>query len=242
MTDSDPDKLKLDLMGVLDATLANEGVENPPHDSEEFMGNIIKRVMLAVTPIIEATVEAAVRRAMKDAPKHQAEINDLQDEVVDLSWKIDSNEQYSRRDNIKIVGLEKTQDNENKTNQMVIDVCNKMGVEVTEQDISVSHWLPGKKPSIIVKFVRRDVKHKIMANKKKLGEGDPSFYDDLTVARLRLLKTLRNEGWIKRAFTKDGVIHCIDADGVMTIIKSPHDLVKLGWTDDEIRRTRTLFT
>ena len=87
-------------------------------------------------------------------------------------------EQYSRRDCVEIRGIP-SKDKHEKTNYIVKQVGDMIGVEVREKDISVNHRLStskwalkgGKKTdpaTIIVKFLRRDVKYKFYRASKEL--------------------------------------------------------------------------
>ena len=52
----------------------------------------------------------------------------------------DSNEQYDRRDNIRIFGLEEINDED--VYESVVEMANNIGVTISKQYISVSHHLP----------------------------------------------------------------------------------------------------
>ena len=76
-------------------------------------------------------------------------------------------EQYTRRECVEIRGIPVVANpSEEQTNNIVKDVGKLLGVDITENDISLSHRMPqsqqrtGKPgpPAIIVKFMRRDVK------------------------------------------------------------------------------------
>ena len=98
---------------------------------------------------------------------------------------------------------------------------------------------------IIAKFVRRDTKREIMKNKSKLDRKGPVIYEDLTKARLWLLREIRNTHGVVKAFTRDGIIHCVvkaeNEREIKIAVKTPHDLVELGWSDDDIRLMYPIF-
>ena len=57
----------------------------------------------------------------------------------------------------------------------MVKVAGLLGVEIDEQDISVSHRLPKSKhsdspPTIIAKFVRRDVRDQVYKSRKNLKD------------------------------------------------------------------------
>jgi len=88
-------------------------------------------------------------------------------------------EQYTRRECVEIRGIPvAATPSEEQTNNIVKDVGKLLGVDITENDISVSHRMPqsqerkGKPrpPAIIVKFTRRDVKDNFYRARKHLKD------------------------------------------------------------------------
>ena len=98
--------------------------------------------------------------------KLRNQVNNQQNVVYDM-------EQYSRRECLEIRGIAEDQHYEEDTNDIVVKVAGLLGVEIDEQDISVSHRLPKPKqsdspPTIIAKFVRRDVRDQVYKSRKNL--------------------------------------------------------------------------
>ena len=81
---------------------------------------------------------------------------------------------YSYQYNIKIFGLPTFAERENSesTAKLCIQLFHSMGVkDVSMQDIDIAHRVPARKASsrpnpIICKFVRRQVKERVMAARK----------------------------------------------------------------------------
>ena len=168
-------------------------------------------------------------------------------------WGIDSNEQYSRRDNVRIFGIKETPNED--TTQLAINLANSIGVNLNRKDISVSHRLgpmrrsskkgvvPPPRP-IIVKLVRREDKISLMKNKNKLtkkkknemaeDEFNIIISDDLTNARNRMRRALQDDSSIDRVGLVNGRLVCSgkDQNGDWTVtINTPEDLVtKLNWS------------
>ncbi|KAK9744215.1 hypothetical protein QE152_g7856, partial [Popillia japonica] len=107
-------------------------------------------------------------------------------------------EQYSRRNSIRIYGVPE-HDKEN-INTTITGLCHsKLGAELSEDMIDCCHRLPGKQPNhrpILVKFVSRDIKKRVYANKKKLKGSKIVIREDLTAYNNQL---------IREAATKFGV-------------------------------------
>ena len=88
-------------------------------------------------------------------------------------------EQYTRTECVKIqrnpVAANPSQE---QTNNIVKDVGKLLGVDITENDISVSHRMPQSQqrkgepgsPAIIVKFMRRDVKDNFYRARRQLKD------------------------------------------------------------------------
>ena len=117
-----------------------------------------------------------------------AEVADLQSKLAKIAEKsqisgelsslfnADSNQQYGRRDNVRIFGVEGAPNED--VYQAVIDVAEKAGCQVSRADISICHRVPSRnvKPGqgrpIIAKFVRRQTKIGLMTNKKKFKDSE----------------------------------------------------------------------
>ena len=141
--------------------------------------------------------------------------------------------------NVRLHGVRETA-GEN-TDDVVIGIAHDMGVDISSNDISVSHRLPKsrtmKERPIIVKFVRRNTKTALMMNKKTLRTIDRYRHiyinDDLTPLRSRMLRTLQNDDEVKRVWTIDGNFNCVVVENnaeVKKRLETPDDLFKLGWS------------
>lgn len=145
-------------------------------------------------PFLCGFCAAAEVAALKSAPA----VNDESNKLFSL-LQTDANEQYGRRDNIRVFGLEESPDED--PYEVMIGVAEKVGVELHKSDISVCHRVPsrnGKRP-LIVKFVRREKKFELMNSKKKLRNSESQVYlnDDITLLRAKLAAKLRQKEDIK---------------------------------------------
>ena len=95
----------------------------------------------------------------------------MKKQIEELKEEKDHLENYSRRNTLVISGSEvpKSAINEDSYKVVVSLVNAKTGVGIERSDIDVCHRLPTKKQEddqnkkpIIVKFVRREIKHKIL--------------------------------------------------------------------------------
>ena len=148
-------------------------------------------------------------------------IKDLHKTVRELQFEIDAHAQYSRSENFKIHGIPYTK-GEN-TNEIVKEVAKTAGVPLSDSVISISHRLMSKEqmdkqitpanrdkkiPAIIVRVVNRDIKTKMLQNRKNLvlnpecpsNMKGATMYEDVTPMRSRIMYALRHRD-NKTAFT-----------------------------------------
>ena len=128
------------------------------------------------------------------------------------------NEQYSRKSNIKIIGLNESKQENQK--QLVLDLLKeKMDVNLREKDIDVAHRVGiykknNKYPrAMIVRFVRRDHKMLVMKNRKKLKGQKYVVVDDLCQELVKVYNRVRNDERVQEAWTWFGKVFIKDKKG-----------------------------
>ena len=217
----------------------------PRTTGEMDVGRIIAQVIAAIEPLLVKAVVSATETAvaqMCQSYATQADVNQLTSEVQVLKFDLERQNQYSRRESIRISGIPET-DGES-TNALAIKLAADIGVSLAEMDISVSHRLPGRPGSarpIIVKFVRRDTKTSMMKHKRRLRDLDRRgvfLNDDLTPFRAKLARALRNDSTIGKVWTIDGRILCtitVNGNEIKKVVESPDDLFHLGWSEEKVK-------
>ena len=116
-------------------------------------------------------------------------LQELEQKHTTLLKEINEKNQYDRRECIEIRGIPQPDDGSSEsTDQIVKDIGKLVDVDITDQDISVSHRLPQRKqtsygqmprrnagpPPIIVKFTRRNIKERLYGARRKLSESTTS--------------------------------------------------------------------
>ena len=197
--------------------------------------------------------------------KQAEEIENLQAQSTNLEvrgandeGKLDDIEQYGRRQNLEIVGIP-TKPGEN-TNKIVQEVAKLMKINLSEDQISTSHRLPAPQrpknndtssgsrkilasPPIIARFLSRDVRNSLYANRKLLRDANlKEFFVDgttqifvnenLTRFRKNLLwrtKQKAKDNGFKYVWTRNGNI-CVrlseNCDAIMIKNEQDLDLIK----------------
>lgn len=121
-----------------------------------------------------------------------------------LKQELDAAQQYSRRNNIRIFGMKNKVNPENEAIQLFKD---KLGVNITTDHIDRCHNVgKGDKQHIIVKFVSYRTRDMVMKQKKKLKGSGVVVTEDLTKARLEILKSAGERFGKQNTWSHDGVI------------------------------------
>ncbi|XP_063397543.1 uncharacterized protein LOC134681835 [Mytilus trossulus] len=102
------------------------------------------------------------------------------------------NEQYSRKNNIKILNFPRKEQQDLRKDFMEF-VKNELNVQLEERDVVAIHRIPSQKAGpypVIVKLFNSDVKRKIMRCRKELTS-KIKFVDNVTQRNMGLIKRLR---------------------------------------------------
>ena len=174
----------------------------------------------------------------------KSDIGEAREELKQLKRKShlegERRDQYSRRETLRITGVPFTP-GENTT-QIMCKIAYSIGVYISESDISVSHRngrRDGNTPRpILVRFVRREVKHQILANRKKTvnirsddaGNRVRIFIDEnLTSMRAKVCKRLRQDNIPHH--TRDGKVFMTLEDNNVKVLDTPEDWEGLDWSE-----------
>ena len=133
-------------------------------------------------------------------------------------------EQYGRRNNIEITGIPESVEDE-KLEKTVVEVLNKIDLNVSNNDIKSCHRLgkqKNKPRKTIIRFVNRKIAKKALLNRKGLKHADTSslgldshkvfINKNLTHATSKIAfhsRSLKRNSLINKCYTKDGVVHTV---------------------------------
>jgi len=220
-------------------TLPQASASNQPTIAslwDELQPLIINTVTAAVTAAVTKAVSVAmaqVMSAMKNERDDEREV--LSAQLLKLSFQQDRQEQYSRRESMRIRGIPE-KDEEDLADE-ICKIATAIDVPLKKEDISVTHRT-GKKGvtprDVLCRFVSRASVTKLLSARKHLKDKDgfKSTYinEDLTTLRSRMLKLLKSNPQVKRAHTKNGRIHCnYGHDDRHVVIDTPDDLFRVGY-------------
>ncbi|CAF4467628.1 unnamed protein product [Didymodactylos carnosus] len=108
-------------------------------------------------------------------------IDELEFQLIKLQVAFDDLSTYNRRTNLRFYGIAENIGED--TDQLIIDTCAKIDIDINKADISVSHRIGkinnsiSQRPrAIIVRFLRYRTRQIILRNKKKLEREKKRIY------------------------------------------------------------------
>lgn len=228
-------------------------VLNNKFDSQMLVMNELKDDMKGLVGSLEA-LKVQVAENTNKLCEHDNSIKslvthfDVKNRVVDnLEYKINRMEQYSRRLNIEIHGLEEQIKDDDPENVMLIlkKMADKMGLGFRQSDIAAAHRLPSKKAGavkvIIVQFYEKVLRDRWLENRKKIknnidvgGVSDRVVFinENLTAYNKLLLmnaKSRAKERDYKYVWVRNGRIYVKKSDKSVTLkVDTKEDLNKIA--------------
>lgn len=213
--------------------------------SDEFKDTLTASIREAIGDVIQAAVTPFKEAIDKFDERVQeaiaTEITPLKEVIKHLHRKLDEvqskaneNEQYSRRNNIRIHGINQTDDED--CYEEVINFCDReLNIAIDRSEIDRAHRVgrpnnDARSRPIIVKLKSFHTKLNIMKNKRKL-RGKPLYVnEDLTKANQQLLMYARKECRVTGlVYTTDGYIFVKrKSDNKIFRIKKEEDLTTLN--------------
>jgi FtsZ-binding cell division protein ZapB len=159
------------------------------------------------------------------------EVSELRNSQQELKIEINRAEQYSRKDNVRIVRLnEKPQ--ENTREAVCLMYRTELEVIVKPEDIGACHRLPSNNKDqprpIIVRFRDRFTKENVMRARRKLKGKGITISDDITKENLKLMNRARNSGVFESVWFFNGKVRATkNSDAKRVVLELFLDFTKL---------------
>ena len=198
-----------------------------PKSIESAIPKLIESMSKEVERMVKTAISSSMEALKEDIKKEiRASIKDDLDfslQKANLHAKAEAEvlENYNRRDNVKILGLEEAvsangqamREDANQTLERVLKLTNHLELNTEASDISIAHRLPGNGRTarpVIVRYARRIARVNLLMNKKKLGSNEATknikVYEDLTRARMQFIRMMRSDPRINSVWTREGQI------------------------------------
>ena len=185
------------------------------------------------------TLRQEVSHLREIVMKKESEIEGLQAKMKVIELSNDEQEQYSRRNNLRIAGLEEVEGEDIRSTVLeTFNSCLKLQPPLKSENIDRIHRL-GKKTTagprpVIVKFSGYDPRQRVFTSRTKLSKMKSDrlsriyVNEDLTKHRAELTfkaRTYRKSGSIADVWTNDGRVLIRDSAGLIHQIRSESDLL-----------------
>ena len=221
-------------------------------------GMFMSKIKELVTSIVEGvslSLEQKLTSIQQENSILKSENDDLRAKISTLETSVDANEQYSRRNCIRISGIDESSDE--KTDAIVLSMAKSLNCDIQLEEIDRSHRVGKSTPrtttnnnghasttpaqrrtrDIIVKFSSYRARQKFYmsrSNAKSNGYKHVYINEDLTRRRSSLLfraRQLVKSHVLLGAWSSDGTILVKDTHNNVHRILSDRDLHRLDCTD-----------
>lgn len=195
--------------------------------SEDFQNRLVSSLLKK----IDEKLNTKIKKIEEDAASLRKEVKTLTRENCDLKMRLDSQEQYSRNRNIRIFGMKLAKE-ENPLDAITDLFQNKMNLTSNNVNIENCHRVEaknptaGRPPAILVQFRDTNSRAAVLKNRKILKNSGVAIKEDLTLARLNLLKVAVGQFSEKNAWCLHGNIY-VKCGGVVHRIQGEDDLQQL---------------
>ena len=205
-------------------------------DMKTFIKTTIDEIMTEINKNMEVTIDIKIKEKTDSMKKEIEQLNkdiesirseniklkkDLSEtkkqneetaEIAKLGLqKANQNEQYSRKNNVKILNIEEqTDEDEVKLINTVGELLHRQGVTITPEQIVAIHRIPGKsgthKP-VLIKFRNNSDKTRVMKNRAGMKAMGHRLVDDVTKLNTTLISKLNDNALIDSAWYFNGSIY-----------------------------------
>lgn len=175
----------------------------------EFKNQVVETIMNK----IEERFENRIKKLESDMTALNNRITDLSIDNRNMRTKLDALEQHTRRQNIRIFGLQ-YQDGENTLEKVIELFHSKLKLNsVRSGDIkscyrvAAKNTQPEKPPAVLVSFSDNNIRASVLKSRKELRSTKIFVREDLTNSRVKLLSAAINKFSRKDAWCRNGVVY-----------------------------------
>ena len=220
---------------------------------ENFIQKTISKIINDLNENMDLTIDMKVDEKTKDLTQKiynlEKDNTNLRNEITfikltchkseDISKealsKANHNEQYSRKNNIKIMDIpEKTDESDERLLHTVTEILHKDRININPAKVVAIHRIPGKdnhSRPVLIQFANNSEKSKVMKHRKGMKAMGHRLVDDVTRANVLLMQRLGKSSEIEQAWyyngsvygqTQSGKRHKFDIyDDIMQVLKKP---------------------
>ena len=199
-------------------------------DLEASMNDCSSRVFTAANLEERITALEAAHERQDDVYSSSTQIEAVRQESPEAKVWANDNEQYSRRNNVRIRGLDVKKDDNCK--QSVAKFCReKLHIQgIDSADIDVAHLVvrqqngsaeasTQKAPTVLVRFYRREHRDLVIRQRRQLKGTGLTVIEDLTNLNVETFNRARNSPLVDKSWTWNGKVYGLLKSGKKVWIK-----------------------
>ena len=178
---------------------------------DTILATVIKRIEIVEGSLHEKSIEnEELKKEVtnltetikeKENEKLKSELkNEIKNEKLRVDKKMNEQEQYSRRNNVRFTQIpgDRRDEQSSETTHKVVDILNEtLDLNLTPQAIDIAHRLGpykyGRNRRVIVKFVHGQITHLVLSRKKLFRGKGLSVFEDLTQLNNEVLGSTRKK-------------------------------------------------
>lgn len=186
-----------------------EAMENIVQEKilEKFNDRWMESLITKICEKVEISFKDRFDKQERQIVKLEKQVSSLKSDIEQLQINNDKLEQYSRKNDIRIFGL-KEKRNENIVEETYSFFKQKLGAQIERADIRevnrIGKNMENRDRPIIVKFMKESSKNEVFYKKKQLKGTGITMREDLTKARLDLIKVAIEQFESKNVWTQGG--------------------------------------
>jgi len=171
----------------------------------------------------------------QSAPDLSTEINAVREETRQSLLLSNDNEQYSRRNNLRIFGFKPEQD-ENSCTAAVRFVKSHLHVPINDVDIEMAHMTNGpvrttseqqRRPTMLIRFRSKEKRDQVIRARRSLKGTHFAISEDLTALNIKTMNRLRNNTDVRTSWSWNGKIFAILSTGDKVTIRPFQSVAEL---------------
>ena len=159
-------------------------------------------------------LSAKVKKLAEENKELRGQVEQCRREERAVRRDINDHEQHGRQFNVRVYGVPEVQGKQESVEDCVLKCTNiftsKVGVPVKGEDIEIAHRVGkagGARPRpILVRFLTRRLRGRVLADRKRLKQSGVSVSEDLTLSNYKLLKKANDHSATLAAWSSNGKI------------------------------------
>ena len=101
---------------------------------EQKLNASLQQIEQSIDRKIEAKIEDRVNERIKEGVK-----DELKDKMLEKQWEVNRLEQYTRKWNVRVYGINEKEKEEDCKKEVVKFAENKLGIKISRKDIDIAH-------------------------------------------------------------------------------------------------------